>query len=253
MTTLNMAEDTGGANQCLPDVDAAYRNYLADLIMDHATDRGVLRNNPEAYRRVMAVTGRTLGTVKNWLANRTTSPDVASLARIVDHWAIPPAAIYPPQLAVLLGRASEGTLQYEPLPKPESLGEYVLISFNAAADSENAARALSKYTDRPQSALLVRQVGGDMVDEIRPGELMLVDAGQEHIDSSGIYMLRISSQGSNSITCVRFVERLLAQPTVRLRGGSTSSVSTVETFPLVDGVISGVTVLARVLGVLRQL
>lgn len=235
------------------DVDAAYRNYIADLVMEHVTERGVLNNNPEAYRRVMAVTGRTLGTVKNWLAYRTNAPDLASLARIVEHWKISPHAVYPPELPSLLGTVDEDASALETVRNSGYLGEHVLISFHGRTDADAIDKALSKYTDRPRSALLVRQIGSDMIDEIRPGELMLVDAAREHIDGSGIYVLRITSKNSNDTICVRSVERLLGEPSVRLRGGSAASIASVETLPLVDGVIPGVTVLGCVLGVLRQL
>jgi hypothetical protein len=253
MNNLNVSAKEDETARTSADVDEAYRNYIADLVMEYATERGVLNNNPEAYRRVMAVTGRTLGTVKNWLAYRTNAPDLASLARIVEHWKIPPQAVYPQQLPMLLGTVDDSvaTLQTENIAG--NLGEHVLISFHGRTDAETIDKALSKYTDQPRSALLVRQVGSDMIDEIRPGELMLVDSAQESINGSGIYVLRISSKGSNDTVCVRFVERLLGEPNVRLRGGSASPAASVETLPLIEGVIPGVTVLARVLGVLRQL
>ena len=249
-----MAEaDEGEEKGSTTDDDAAYRNYIADLVMDHVTERGVLNNNPEAYRRVMAVTSRTLGTVKSWLAYRTNTPDLASLARIVEHWQIPPAAIYPPQLPSLLGAVSDGLSTLQTAINAGFLGDHVLISLHGPSDADTIDKALSKYTDRPRSALLVRQIGSDMIDEIRPGELVLVDAGSEHVDGSGIYVLRIATKNSTDTVCVRFVERLLGEPSVRLRGGSATPLASVETLPLINGLIPGVTVLARVLGVLRQL
>jgi len=254
MNTPNMNNAIEGTEtSSMVDEDAAYKNYIADLVMDYVTERGVLNNNPEAYRRVMAVTSRTLGTVKNWLAYRTNAPDLASLARIVDHWRIPTASIFPPQLPSLLGAASDGLSTLQSASTAGLLGDHLLISLHGPSDAEMIDKALLKYTDRPRSTLFVRQIGSDMIDEIRPGELVLVDAGCEYVDNSGFYMLRIAAKNMNDTVCVRFVERLLGEPRVRLRGGSATPLASVETLPLADGVIPGVTVLARVLGVLRQL
>ena len=75
------------------DKDLAYRDYVADLILSYITEQRTI-GVTEAFRRVTIVTERTLSTVKNWLSTRSTFPDVASLARIVKHWNIPPEAIF---------------------------------------------------------------------------------------------------------------------------------------------------------------
>lgn len=230
----------------------AYRTHIADLIMDYVTDRGALLNNPEAYRRVMNVTGKTLGTVKNWLSYKTNSPDIVSLALIVNHWNIPSSAIFPPNLSQLLGSFVEDDLHALRTPTA-LLADFTFVPLYGSVEPTVMDKALSRYTDRPKTTLLVRQNGGEMNDEIRAGELMLVDAGNEEITSSGIYMLRHGGEGQQSSVIVRYVDRLLGEPSVRIRQGSGSLSTTAETLPLRNGLIEGVTVLARVLGVLRQL
>ena len=236
-----------------PSHESAYRNYIADLIMEYVTEHGALHSNPEAYRRVIAVTGRSLGTVKQWLAYRAVSPDIVSLARIVKHWRIPPAAVYPPHLASLLGQSGLEEITQQRVRSNDSLAAYSVMSLLEPSDVATVERALSVYTDRPSSTLLMRQVDSEMADEIRPGELMLVDTSVEQIEGSGIYVLRLAAAGGQEVKCVRKVERLVSEPTVRLRCGSAMANAEVETVPIKDGIVPGVTVLARVLGVLRRL
>lgn len=235
------------------DDESAYRRYIAETILEYATDHKSL-DNPEAYRRVMAITGRTLGTVKNWLSYRTNLPDAASLARMVEYWKIPPAMIFPPQLHSLLsGVPFDTALTVTDTAAVNADTDNVLISLYGTGDLAKVDIALSKYTDHPKRALLVRQVGGDMLDEIRPGELMLVDTGCEQIGTSGIYLLRFEAGAGKRATHARFVDVLMAEPFVRIRGGSATPTAGVEHVPLSDGVIRGVTVLGRVVGVLRQM
>jgi hypothetical protein len=233
----------------MPDKESAYRHYLADTILEYITDQGAI-DGPEAYRQVIAVTGRQLSTVKNWLSYRTNLPDLASLARIVEHWAIPTTAIFPPQLSLLLSGVTMSDASAIETPRG-SFADHVLVPLYGAGDAAMIDRALAKYTDHPKSALLVRHEGSDMLDEIRPGELMLVDTTLEQIRGSGIYLLKFAVGGEQA-TCVRHVDLLMGEPAVRIRGGSASPATSAETLPLVEGVLREVTVLGRVVGVLRQ-
>lgn len=234
------------------DDEFAYRRYVADVLLEYATESKKLEN-PEAYRRVMAITGRTLGTVKNWLAYRTNLPDLASLARMVEQWQIPPAKIFPPHLRSLLtGQPDEKSLPVSCTDLGANTDQ-VLISLYGTGDLSRIDVALSKYTDHPQRALLVKHEGGEMLDEIRPGELMLVDTGCEQINGSGIYLLRFAAGGGAPTTHARFVDVLVSEPSVRIRGGSATPSTATEQVPISNGTIHGVTVLGRVIGVLRQM
>ncbi|MDQ6685564.1 MAG: hypothetical protein M3Z16_10595 [Pseudomonadota bacterium] len=80
---------------------------------------------------------------------------------------------------------------------------------------------------------------------------MLLDASRESIEASGMYMLRFG--GGAAQTVIRRVERLLSKPTaVRLSAGSGAPFEA-ELLPFKDGQIKNVTVLGRVVAVLRQL
>lgn len=238
---------SGGSDET--DRDAYYRHHVANVILRHVTKDGN-REPAEAYRRVMAVTGRALGTVKNWLTYRTNFPDMASVARIVDRFSIPPEDFYPAHLQQLLS----GVPEEAPSEGGLAGGEPPVLSPYRPGDPATVDRALSKYTDHPRSAVFYRQSGSDMLDQIRPGELMLVDPTCEQISGSGMYLLRFSPEGQAETTVVRMVDVLMGEPAVRLSCGSAMPPSSVETIPLVKGGLPPhITVLARVVGVLRQL
>lgn len=233
------------------DTESAYRNYVAEVILEYASANRTL-DNPEAYRRVMAITGRTLGTVKNWLWYRTNLPDLASLARLVEHWNIPPTSIFPGQLRTLLSGVplDASSHSFETAAHPGA--DHVFLSLHGHGDNDRVDQALSKYTEYPQLAVLLRQESSDMLDDIRPGELMLVDTGCELIRGSGIYLLRFDNLEHEPRTHARFVEVLLSRPVARIRGGSASASNGSEEIPISGGEMPGVTVLGRVVGVLRQ-
>ncbi len=230
------------------DRDAAYRNYVADAILRYATKGGSV-DLPEAYRQIMAATGRAIATVKNWLTYRANFPDLPSVARIVEHYKIPPETFFPPNLEQLLAGAT-----LEPAPEPINPNDPPIISLYRPGDPVLVDKALARYTDHPRSAVFYRQSGSDMLDQVRPGELMLLDPTCEQITGSGMYLLRFSADGQPVKTAVRIVEVLMGEPAVRLSCGSAMPPSSVETIQLVQGALpSHVTVLARVIGVLRQL
>ena len=228
------------------DREAAYRQFIADLILQHVTKRGQL-DNPEAYKQVMQATGRTLGTVKNWLTYRANFPDLASLARIVLRWQIAPAEVFPLHLEPLLAG-----LPAEDVPQAFSSwsASHVPLPLH---DPSKLDQALLKYTSHPRSLVYVRQSGIDMLDQIRPDELMLIDPTCEEIRAAGMYMLKFSRPGEAEITCVRNVERSMGDPTVRLSKGTASSPADAEIVPLHQGALpSHITVLGQVVAVLRQ-
>ena len=236
--------------------NSVYLDYLADVLLEYLTDGGRKTNLPEVYRDVMSVTDKTIGTVKNWLTYRTHSPDVASLARIVAHWSIPSAAIFPNRLTEILdGQAAE-----LPPSSTSETGAIPLITLYGPNDKQAVNRVLRPYTDHPNAAVFVRKEGSDMREEIGTDQLMLIDSSSERVDASGMYLLRFDEPGSPVV--VRHVDRVFGerspsteqsaeQGRVALRGGSLSTAPPVIT-ALVNGVIPNVTVLGRVVAVLRQ-
>ncbi|NRF71361.1 hypothetical protein HLB44_30690 [Aquincola sp. S2] len=233
------------------DRDAAYRHYVADVIIRHVTKDGALEIT-EGYRQLRAVTGKSLGTVKNWLTYRANFPDLPSLARIIEHYKIPPESFYPAALDRLLAGASSDA---DPAsPQPSEMADLPIISLYRPGDPSSSDRALTKYTDHPRAAVFYRQAGSDMLDQIRPGELVLVDPTCEQIAGSGMYLLRFSAAGQANQTAIRMVEVVFGEPMVRLSCGSAMPPTSVQMIPLVNGQLpSNIAVLARVVGHLRQI
>jgi hypothetical protein len=228
------------------DRDCAYRDYIADLVLEYVSERGQL-DAPEAYRRVMQTTDRTLTTVKNWLTHRVNFPDVASLARIVQRWQITPAEVFPPHLEALLAG----------LPAEETSDAFAGWSSDHVPlplhDPSKLDQALLKYTTHPKSAVYVRQSGTDMLDQIRPDELMLIDPSCEEIRAPGMYLLKFAWPGETQITCVRNAKPLMSEPAVQLSMGTAILAAQPELVQLLKGRLpSHITVLGRVVGVLRQ-
>src|SRR5664280_1096089 len=143
-------EAASNAMTASSDKEAAYRQHLADTILEYVTDKGAIET-PEAYRRVIAVTGRQLSTIKNWLSYRTNLPDLASLARIVEHWKIPPESIFPSRLEALLsGAAISAAAVVENASHRSAFADHTLISLYGPGDVAKVDRVLSKYTDHPK-------------------------------------------------------------------------------------------------------
>lgn len=235
--------------------DDPYRHYLADLILSYATRNGAL-DKVEAYKQVMAVTSRSIVTIRSWLSLRTSIPDAPSLARIVNHWNIPPGSVFPSNLdALLQGDDSSDLKRVEDDERLRTVGDdHVLVPLYGAGDPANLDRALSKYTDHPRSTIFFRYDGSEMLDQIRPGELVLVDASSEHISRGGLYLLKFAPPGQRPRVIARFVEILVGEPAVRLSHGSMVGGASAEVVPLRDDgqLPPSVTVLGRIVGVLRQ-
>lgn len=229
------------------DRDAAFRNHVANTILRYATRGGQIAL-PEAYRQVMAATGRSLGTVKNWLAYRANFPDVASLARIMRHFSISPEEFFPIDADLMLSGDDIAPATASEVAVATAL-EASILSLYRPGDTQVADLALLKYTDQPRSAVFYRQPGGDLLDHVRPGELLLVDPTCEQVRDNGLYLLRFRVIGQPDRTVVRFVEVMLSAPAVKIGGGG----STIETIPFVDGSLpEHISVLARVIGILKQ-
>ena len=233
--------------------NTGYKAYITDLLLQYVTANGAV-DNAEAFRQVMAITDRAIGTVKNWLSYKINIPDLESLARIAHHWRIPPEEIFPPHLATLLGAGNSSASTPPPsLGKVLADKDSLLVSLYAPSNPNNIDLALSRYTDQPKSTILYRQEGTDMQDAILPGELMLVDASCEQIRGSGIYLLKYFGGGDIENKCVRMVEMLVGQQSARLNCANRMLRNSGETVPLEGGNLpSHITVLGRVVGVLKQ-
>lgn len=242
-----IAHKEASNNETVVDRDAKLRTRIADIIMAHATRNNTL-TSPQAIREVCRVTGRSNSTVKSWLHFKATFPDLGSLARIINHYKIPREAVLPDDLADLV----EGDVEAAAEPVRLALGEEATYSFYAPNDPSSLDRALLKYTEAPRHTLFVKHDSSDMLDQIRPGELMLVDPTCEEITGAGIYMLRFSMPNQPTRSFVRNVEPLMSEPAVRISGGSAST-SRPEVIQLVQGRLPPhVSVLFRVIGVVRQ-
>lgn len=234
------------------DTEVAYRHYIADLIMSYASQNKEL-DNAETFRRVMAVTGRTLTTVKNWLHYKTNLPDLASISRMVQHWHIPPRQIFAQPVEEVGAMASTRWTARESLPFAEPTSQ-LLVSPYRQRDHSQLDRALIKYTDHPRATLLVRYDSSDMLDEIRPGELMLADPTFEEINGSGLYLLRFNGLAGRQITCVRHVDVLLGERAVRLSCGAALPNAVTETVSLEhEALPPHITVLAKIVAVLKHI
>ncbi len=241
------ARDEASAEAVPFDADSALRHHVANVVMAHATRNHSLAS-PKAIAEICRVTGRANSTVKAWFHFRTTYPDFPALARIIAHWNIPREQILPDELSALLSGGQDPTSEATWRP----IGEVATYSFYSPNDAPMLDRALSVYTANPRNTLFVRHDSSDMLDQIRPGELMMVDPSCEQISGAGIYMLRFSMPDQPTRNFVRNVEPLMSEAAVRVSSGGTLSASA-EVIPLVQGQLPAhVSVLFRVIAVLRQ-
>ena len=230
-----------------PVIPPSYKDFVADLILRYITKGGSIEPS-QAFQEVVAITDRSYGTVKNWIAYRNSYPDLESLARIVHHWQIPPEEIF--DVTVEGPRASAAN--HATVPTTVSSGDQLLLPLYGQSNPKIFERALSLYTDHPQSLMLVRQQGVDMEDQVRAGEIMVVDASQEQIRNSGMYVLRYSTIDGSQSTCTRMVEVLVGQQSANISCSNARFFNTTETIPLVNGLLpSHIVVLGRVQGVLK--
>ena len=254
MAEADMQDITADGRVVSAHANERYRHYLTELLVSYVTDNGSLEPTP-AYRKVMRVTGKTYGTVKNWLQYKVNLPDVESLARIANHWQIPPEQLLPAHLASLIG-ASDDPAYPTPLNVNGlmSRSDQLPLSLYSPANPTNVDKALAAYTQNPKATLFLRQSGTEMQDAIRAGELMLLDASMENIVSSGIYLLKLTAPDGSETTLVRRVEMLLGQGVVNLSCANSSVGSNVEAVALRNGALpSHITVLAKVVAVLKQI
>jgi hypothetical protein len=223
-----------------PSTLPSYKDFIAELILRYITKGGAIKP-AHAFHEVVGVTQRSYGTVKNWVIYRNSYPDLESLARIVHHWQIPPEEVFLPGIAT-----------HTTVPPTVSSGDQLLLPLYGQSNPKIFEAALSLYTDHPQSLMLVRQQGVDMEDEVRAGEIMVVDASQEQIRNSGMYVLRYSAIDGSQSTCTRMVEVLVGQQAASIRCSNARFFNTVETLPLANGLLpSHIVVLGRVQGVLK--
>jgi hypothetical protein len=237
-------------------LNAPYRRYVGDLLARYATRNGSLEP-PEAMAELVAVTGKSLSTVRNWLVYRQYLPDLESFAKIVLHWRIPATEVFPADLENIL--LSEPPHDTKPIasqgvapPGAFDIRDAVMFSPFGNKDQSVVIKALSKYTDFPRSTMFVRMESADMEEKIRIGEIMLADCSDEQISRNGMYLLRYTGQSGAVHTCVRMVIVLAGQNLAKLVCLNPLFSSSDETVPLVDGQLpSHITILGRVAGLLH--
>jgi len=232
------------------DWENTYKAHIAAAVLKAITQDGEIETYT-AFRQVVSVTGRTLSTVKNWLAYQSNLPDLASIARICEHWKIGPDVIFPP---TLLGRLSVGentVLDRSPLADELSTVELIPIR---SSDSPANRLAMLFYSKNPEKALFIRQEDSDN-DQLRLGELAMVDPTVEELGGDGFYLLKIRRPGAvGSAICIRFISTMVGEPTLRLSRSSSSPLESLELIPLVDGGLPGhIIILGKVIAVLRKL
>ena len=231
--------------------ETAYKSHIAAVILKAITRDGDVATY-DAFRQVVEITGRTLSTVKNWLGAQIHAPDLASLARIVEHWEIPPETLFP---ASLLDKLSA-----TPSPSAKRIADIEdditpvnLIPIHSS-DSPASRLALLYYSENPEKALFIRQEDSDN-DQLRLGELAMIDPTFEELGGDGFYLLKIRRPGrAGSAICIRFISTMVGEPILRLSRSSSSPIESVEHLPLVDGGLPGhIIVLGKVIAVLRKL
>ena len=233
------------------DRDGPYRRYVAEVILSYASQNGTLRNT-DAYRQIMAVTDRSQGAVKNWLTYRNNFPDMASVARVFHHWKIPADALFPSNLEALLAGNPNAPSTFDLGRNVQKLDQLV-IPLRDFSSAQGLNEAFARYGADPKGTVFIRHDGIEMLDQIRPGELLLVDPSCEQIRRNGMFLLRLSTEGQPDKNCVRFVEMLMGESAIRLSCGSAMPLTSVETIPLIVGNLPAhIAVLGRVVAVLRQ-
>ena len=233
------------------DWEAAYKAHIAALILKAITRDGSIETYT-AFRQVTGITGRTLSTVKNWLAYQSNLPDLASLARICEHWNIAPESVFPAKLLVKLSEPATDSVSSRAFVEDE-LSSVQLIPIRSS-DSPADRQALLFYSKNPEKALFIRQEDSDN-DQLRLGELAMIDPTVEELGGDGFYLLKIRRPGSTgSAICIRFISVMVGEPALRLSRSSSSPVESIELIPLVDGGLPGhIIVLGKVIAVLRKL
>lgn len=231
--------------------ETTYKNHLAAVILKAITRDGEVATY-DAFRQVVEVTGRTLSTVKNWLGAQIHAPDLASLARIVAHWKIPPDSVFPARLLEQLSAPTSPAVK-RVAGIEEDITAVDLIPIQSA-QSPASRLALLYYSKNPEKALFIRQEDSDN-DQLRLGELAMIDPTYEELGGDGFYLLKIKRPGrAGSSICIRFISALVGEPTLRLGRSSSSPIESVELIPLVDGGLPGhIIVLGKVIAVLRKL
>ena len=231
--------------------ETAYKSHVAAVVLKAITQDGAVATY-DAFRQVVEVTGRTLSTVKNWLGAQIHPPDLASLARIVEHWKIPAESIFPAKLLGKLSASSSSAVKHV-AGIEEDITAVELIPIQSS-DSPASRLALLYYSKNPEKALFIRQEDSDN-DQLRLGELAMIDPTFEELGGDGFYLLKIRRPGrAGSAICIRFISTMVGEPTLRLSRSSTSPIESQETIPLVNGGLPAhIIVLGKVIAVLRKL
>ena len=233
------------------ELDTVLKAHITPTILKAITKNGQIEPYT-AFREVMAVTNRTLSTIKNWLAFGTNVPDFVSLVRIWVHWNIPTDTLLPASLVTKLSAKEGSSPVVNKEPWASELEALDLIP-TSTSDTPAKRQAMAFYSKNPEKTLFIRQEDSDN-DQVRPGELFMIDASIEELRGDGFYLLKINRIGTQSSSvCLRFISMMVSEPAVRLSRSSTST-DGVEVIPLQGGTLPpNVVVLGRVIAVLRKL
>lgn len=221
----------------LDEREELFRKAIFSLLRD-----AVFAKTPkqaDAIAEVIALTGRSRSSVVNWLVNGSYVPDLVAFFKLAAHYNVDLTGA--PMLEALQRLSPEAP----PIPREHMpVGSYML----KALDTGNPVKkALRRYTANPDSTLFMMYAGDDMADHISRDELILVDVSIEAIQSDGIYLLQAGER-----TFLRVAQLRLASQAITLSALNPNYAHLAETVtPDAEGIIPGVQVHGRVVGVLK--
>jgi hypothetical protein len=163
----------------------------------------------------------------------------------MSHWKIPAEVLFPPELLVA---PSGEARSFAETPLIRELEAFNLFPTRHHAGAL-ATQALNFYTAHPEDSIWIRQPESDNND-IRQGELVLIDPSIETLTDNAFYLLKIGHPGDkNTKMCIRFLRRMISEPAVRLSRSDESADNSAEMLPFVNGSLpSHITVLGKVCG-----
>jgi hypothetical protein len=186
-------------------------------------------------------------------------PDLASMARIVSRWAIPPDQVFPGALVSAMRLSSGDSTAADPpaahVGGASASAEAAVLLPSGRNDLQSVKAALQRYSATPEALIFVRQEGTDATGVVEHGELMLIDASVERIMGSGFYVVRIAGPGGRTTVALRMVQALMGRQAVKVSAASQSLANLWEEVPLTaQGTFQeGITILGRLVAVLRSL
>jgi hypothetical protein len=226
----------------------AFKDHVIDLFRSV-----ILRTHTqaEAIKEVSSVTKRSRAAVVNWLNNRLNLPDAYAIRNLLQHYRIDPRAVF--QWTPEGGATWQGNQEPSmPASRSPAASESVhrgsgipLVDF--LRREPTLGLLLTRYSPHPESCALILQETDEMAEDIRKGELVLVDTSVDSLAGTGTYALRRGGR-----TFVRLIEQKISEDIAVLRCGNPryrDETVRVDT----AGTLEGLQVLGKVVGSIKQL